>query len=81
MIPPKRVISKLDEPKPFIDQAGRDFLTLEVTSLAGPPRLNEKEVRVYSAVGVNVPSMLPISNNLSVGHPRDAQVRNHNVRR
>ena len=62
MIPPERIGPKLDELKQFIDQAGRDFSKLELTALADHPHLNEKEVRVYQAAGVNVLYRLPISN-------------------
>ena len=34
LIPPERIIPKLDELKRLMDQAGRDFSTLELTSLA-----------------------------------------------
>jgi hypothetical protein len=49
LIPPERIRLKLDELKQLMDQAGRDFSTLELTALADPPRLNEKEVRVYQS--------------------------------
>lgn len=62
LIPPERIGPKLDELKQLMEQTGRDFSKLELTALADPPRLNEKEIRVYQAAGVNVLYMLPISN-------------------
>jgi len=62
LILPERIGPKLDELKRLMEQAGRDFSTLELTVLADPPRLNEKEIRTYQAAGVNVLYMLPISN-------------------
>jgi len=62
LIPPEQVDPKLNKLKPFMDQAGRDFSTLELSALATPPRLNEKEDCVYPAAGVNMLSMLFSSN-------------------
>ena len=61
LILPERIGPKLDELKRLMDQAGRDFSTLELSALADPGRLSEKEIQAYQAVGVHVLYMLPIS--------------------
>lgn len=61
LILPERIGPKLDELKRLIDQAGRDFSTLELSALADPGRLNEKEIQAYKTAGVHVLYMLPIS--------------------
>jgi hypothetical protein len=62
LILPERIGPKLDELKRLMDQTGRDFSTLELSALADPNRLSEKEISAYRATGVNVLYMLPVSN-------------------
>ena len=61
LILPERIGPKLDELKRLMDQAGRNFSTLELSALADPNRLSEKEIHAYHAAGVHVLYMLPLS--------------------
>jgi len=61
LILPERIPPRIEQLKRMMDQAGRDFSTLELSALADPNRLNEAEIRAYQVAGVHVLYMLPLS--------------------
>jgi len=61
LILPERIPPRIEQLKRMMDQAGRDFSTLELSALADPNRLSETEIRAYRTAGVHVLYMLPLS--------------------
>ena len=52
-----------DKLKQLMEQAGRDFNSLELTALTDPNRLSSQDIRTYRDFGVKVLFMLPLSRN------------------
>jgi probable F420-dependent oxidoreductase len=52
-----------DKLKQLMEQAGRDFNSLELTALTDPNRLSPQDIRTYRDFGVQVLFMLPLSRN------------------
>ncbi len=52
-----------DKLKQLMEQAGRDFNSLELTALTDPNRLSPQDIRTYRDFGVKVLFMLPLSRN------------------
>ncbi len=60
LIRPETIPDRVETLKGLMDQAGRDFSSLELTALALPNKLSSTAIQTYKAAGVNVIYMMPV---------------------